>query len=102
MQRLIIKDLEAIVSCDANDAVYKHADIVIEGNAIAKIGPNAAQGLEDGADIIDGAHLICYPGLINTHNHFYQYFSRNLPQVQNMELFDWPVSYTHLTLPTKA
>lgn len=92
MQRLIIKDLEAIVSCDANDAVYKHADIVIEGNAIAKIGPNAAQGLEDGADIIDGAHLICYPGLINTHHHFYQYFSRNLPQVQNMELFDWLVA----------
>ena len=48
-----------------------------------------------------------------THHHLYQQFSRNLPQVQDMELFDWlktlyeiwknldadvirPVSYTHL------
>lgn len=30
-----------------------------------------------------------YPGLINTHHHLYQTFSRNLPDVQNMELFDW-------------
>jgi cytosine/adenosine deaminase-related metal-dependent hydrolase len=30
-----------------------------------------------------------YPGLINTHHHLYQFFTRNLPQVQNMELFDW-------------
>ena len=29
------------------------------------------------------------PGLINTHHHLYQVFSRNLPQVQNLELFDW-------------
>ena len=33
--------------------------------------------------------MLCYPGLINTHHHLYQQFSRNLPQVQNMELFDW-------------
>jgi len=33
--------------------------------------------------------MFCYPGLINTHHHLYQQFSRNLPQVQNMELFDW-------------
>ena len=32
---------------------------------------------------------MCYPGLINTHHHLYQIFSRNLPQVQNLELFDW-------------
>ena len=33
--------------------------------------------------------MLCYPGLVNTHHHLYQVFSRNLPQVQNMELFDW-------------
>ena len=36
--------------------------------------------------------MLCYPGLINTHHHLYQVFSRNLPQVQNMELFDWLVT----------
>ena len=33
--------------------------------------------------------MLCYPGLVNTHHHLYQVFSRNLPEVQNMELFDW-------------
>lgn len=40
-------------------------------------------------EIIDGRNMIVYPGLINTHHHLYQYFTRNLPQVQNLELFDW-------------
>jgi cytosine/adenosine deaminase-related metal-dependent hydrolase len=40
-------------------------------------------------EIIDGRDMIVYPGLINTHHHLYQYFTRNLPQVQNMELFPW-------------
>ena len=39
--------------------------------------------------VIDGTGMLCYPGLVNAHHHLYQIFSRNLPQVQNMELFDW-------------
>ena len=38
---------------------------------------------------MDAAGCIVYPGLINTHHHLYQTFSRNLPAVQGMELFDW-------------
>jgi len=30
-----------------------------------------------------------YPGLVNTHHHLYQTFTRNIPQVQNLELFPW-------------
>ncbi|GAG79251.1 unnamed protein product, partial [marine sediment metagenome] len=30
-----------------------------------------------------------YPGLINTHHHFYQTLTRNIPQVQNVKLFNW-------------
>ncbi len=40
-------------------------------------------------EILDGTGMLCYPGLVNAHHHLYQIFSRNLPQVQNMELFDW-------------
>ena len=36
--------------------------------------------------------MAVYPGLINTHHHLYQLFSRNLPEVQNMELFPWLVT----------
>ncbi|MEI3423688.1 MAG: amidohydrolase family protein [Christensenellales bacterium] len=89
MGRLVIKRLKAIVSCDANDTVYENADMLIEDNKIAYIGDMTDGIRRMGASMIDGRNMICYPGLINTHHHFYQYFSRNLPQVQNMELFDW-------------
>ena len=89
MGRLVIKRLKAIVSCDANDTVYENADMLIEDNKIAYIGDMTDGIRRIGASMIDGRNMICYPGLINTHHHFYQYFSRNLPRVQNMELFDW-------------
>jgi cytosine/adenosine deaminase-related metal-dependent hydrolase len=30
--------------------------------------------------------MAVYPGLVNAHHHLYQVFSRNLPEVQSMEL----------------
>ena len=39
--------------------------------------------------VIDGRDMFVYPGLVNTHHHLYQVFSRNLRKVQSMELFDW-------------
>ena len=54
------------------------------------VGNAQCHDLDIPADrVIDGSHMFCYPGLVNTHHHLYQVFSRNLPQVQNMELFDW-------------
>lgn len=67
-------------------ASCKNADIYCEDGFIKSIGT----ALDISADeVIDGSHMLCYPGLVNTHHHLYQVFSRNLPQVQNMELFDW-------------
>lgn len=54
---------------------------------IKSIGNNLPD--TDADTVIDGTGMICYPGLVNTHHHLYQVFSRNLPQVQNLELFDW-------------
>ena len=56
----------------------------------AAAGDSAVCGGFAAADrVIDGTGMLCYPGLVNTHHHLYQVFSRNLPQVQNLELFDW-------------
>src|SRR5699024_8733816 len=57
----------------------------IENVAIKYIGDK----IFDADEIIDAKDMNVYPGLINTHHHLYQTFTRNLPQVQNMELFDW-------------
>lgn len=91
MKKTLIKNAKCIVSCDKNDNIYNHGYIYIEDGEIKEIGSyDSNNGKEFLADeIIDATNMIIYPGLINTHHHLYQYFTRNLPQVQNMELFDW-------------
>ena len=64
----------------------ENVDLYAENGVIRAIGQNLAKAADE---TIDARHMLCYPGLINTHHHLYQQFSRNLPQVQNMELFDW-------------
>ena len=82
----LIRNIQALVTCDDQDRVLTGVDLLIQDGRIAAIGP----GLETQAEeILDGSHLLCYPGLINTHHHLYQQFSRNLPRVQGLELFDW-------------
>ena len=86
MSTLLIRSIARIVTCDDADRVLQNADVFCENGLIKCIGQN----LDVTADeIIDGSHMLCYPGLINTHHHLYQVFSRNLAKVQNMELFDW-------------
>ncbi len=87
MGGLIVRNLRAVVTCDDADHVYENCDLLVEGGVITAIGQNL--DAPEGCENISGAGMLCYPGLVNTHHHLYQYFSRNLPDVQNMELFDW-------------
>ncbi len=89
MSRLLVRNIRTLVSCDGDDRVYEDVDLVCENGLIRAIAPGVGG---DGAgfdQVIDGTGMLCYPGLVNAHHHLYQVFSRNLPQVQNMELFDW-------------
>ena len=85
MASLLIKNIRSIVTVDDKDQVFENANIYIEDGVIRSIGDEAPQADE----LLDGTGHYCYPGLINTHHHYYQTFTRNLPQVQNLELFDW-------------
>ncbi|WP_300752796.1 8-oxoguanine deaminase [uncultured Brachyspira sp.] len=93
MSGLFIKNASSIVTCSENDKVYNSANILIENGVITYIGEIGEKETvieEKNADrVIDASGYFVYPGLINTHHHLFQIFSRNLPQVQNMELFEW-------------
>jgi len=68
----------------------KNCDILIEGSRILEVGANLSSP-ESKSDtrIIDATGMVVIPGMVNAHHHFYQTFTRNLPAVQNAELFDW-------------
>ena len=87
---LLVKNVKHLVTCDGDDRLLGGLDVFIRDGVIAGIGQESGT-LESGTaeDVIDASNMVMYPGLINTHHHLYQTFSRNLPQVQNMELFPW-------------
>ncbi len=86
--KILIKNAKAIVTCDEQDHVYKDADILIEGPRIVAIGREIGG---EGAQVIDGTGKFVYPGLINTHHHFFQTFVRNLITIDypNLSVMDW-------------
>ena len=86
MASLLIRNLHTAVTCDDGDRVLQHVDLLCRDGVIAALGPDLACEADT---VLEGGNYWCYPGLINTHHHLYQVFSRNLPQVQNLELFDW-------------
>ena len=86
MSTLLIRNIQTLVSCDDGDAVYEGVDLYAEDGVVRAIGASLPQSADT---VIDASHMLCYPGLVNTHHHLYQVFSRNLSEVQNVELFDW-------------
>ena len=86
MSTLFIRNIAHLITCDDSDRVLQNVDVYCENGLIKSIGQNLNLTADE---TIDGSSMLCYPGLINTHHHLYQVFSRNLAKVQNMELFDW-------------
>lgn len=86
MATLLIRDIDTVVTCDGADRVLQNVHIFCEDGLIRSIGPEAPP---DADRILNGRGMLAYPGLVNAHHHLYQFFSRNLPQVQGLELFPW-------------
>ncbi len=86
---LLIRQAGAVVTCDDADRVLRGVDILVQGPAIAAIGKDLAAPA--GAEILDARGAFVYPGLINTHHHFFQTFVRNLMTVDypNLSVLDW-------------
>ena len=84
----LFKNVKAIVSCDDHDRVYRDSDVLTDGCQILEIGCDLESS---GAAVIDGRDKFMYPGLINTHHHFFQSFVRNLVTIDrpNMSVMQW-------------
>ncbi|MDO8986257.1 amidohydrolase [Cypionkella sp.] len=83
----LLKNCAAIVP-SASDLVLTGQDMLIEGKQIAAIGPNLHA---PGAEVIDASGWFLYPGLINTHHHFFQCFVRNRADLDwtKLSVIEW-------------
>ena len=85
---IFLKGIYALLTDTSKEILYGQ-DMIITGNRITSIGKNL--NCPEGFRVIDASRLAVVPGFVNTHHHFYQTLTRNLPQVQNAKLFDWLV-----------
>ena len=88
MFSLLIRNADAVITVDDHDRVLRNANILIEDGVITYLGDE----VKPADKVISAEGCFVYPGLVNTHNHLYQTFTRNLPQVQKMELFPWLIA----------
>ena len=88
MQDLLLKNVRSIVTCDAEDRVLYDTDVLVRGSQIVQIGKDLTAA---DVRVIDGRDKFMYPGLINTHHHFFQAFVRNLVTIDrpNMTVMEW-------------
>ncbi|MFV0245156.1 MAG: amidohydrolase [Qingshengfaniella sp.] len=85
----LFRNCAAIVTCDDAARVHRDVDLLVSGPAVAAIGP--ALRAPRGAQVIDATGWFLYPGLINTHHHFFQCFVRNNAHLDwtKLSVMDW-------------
>lgn len=96
MPTTLIRNAREILTMADGDARFGPGDVVIDGARIAALVPAGATARPDPAaadTVIDASGMLVMPGLVNTHHHFFQTLTRNLPIAQEARLFDWLVRH---------
>jgi 8-oxoguanine deaminase len=88
MSTLLVRNATLLVTMDDAGRQWAGGGLFVTGNRITAVG--AAADLPTTADeVIDARDMILLPGLVNTHHHFTQTLTRNVPGTQDAVLFDW-------------
>ncbi|MBT3272678.1 MAG: 8-oxoguanine deaminase [Spirochaetales bacterium] len=86
MNRILLKNC-CCIKPSAGTPSLRNQDILIEDAVIVRIAPY--QQADEATRVVDCSSHVVVPGFVNTHHHFFQTLTRNLPDVQNAELFPW-------------
>lgn len=87
MTTLLVKNAY-IVTMDDRQTEIPDGGLFIRDGFIEAVGP--VSSLPATADeVLNFSGHIVLPGLVNTHHHFYQTLTRNIPAAQDANLFNW-------------
>lgn len=89
MTGVLLKNCAAVIVDHGNGAeVLRDVDLLTEGPAIQAIRSNLSA---PGATAKDASGWFIYPGLVNTHHHFFQTFVRNRADLDwtKLSLIEW-------------
>ncbi|MBI5354680.1 MAG: 8-oxoguanine deaminase [Chloroflexi bacterium] len=87
MTTLLVKNAH-IVTMDDHQREIPEGGLFIRRGLIQEVGP--MRELPETADeVLDLKGHIVFPGLVNTHHHFYQTLTRAVPAAQDANLFNW-------------
>jgi cytosine/adenosine deaminase-related metal-dependent hydrolase len=83
-----VKHATLLATMDDAGTRYEGGGLYAEDNVIRQVGPSA-QLPQSADEVIDARDMVILPGMVNTHHHFSQTLTRNLPAAQNADLFTW-------------
>ena len=93
MAGYLLKNCAAVIVDDGTGpAVHRDVDLLTEGPAVASIGEGLGRGeLPAGTIVQDATGWFVYPGLVNTHHHFFQCFVRNRAELDwtKLSVIEW-------------
>ncbi len=93
MTSYLLKNCAAVMVDDGTGpSVRRDVDILTAGSAIRAIGSGLGATPEaEGAEVIDASGWFVYPGLVNTHHHFFQTFVRNRAELDwtKLSVLEW-------------
>jgi cytosine/adenosine deaminase-related metal-dependent hydrolase len=77
----------AVATVDADGSEYAEGHVVVEDVRIVAVGPGDPPAAEPSDRVVDATGCLVTPGLVNTHQHLYQWATRGLAQQEG--LFGW-------------
>ncbi len=87
MATLLVKNIHTLVTMDAARRELRDAALFVRDGVIEAVGTLAEMPAQTADTVLDAAHHVVLPGLVNTHHHMYQSLTRAL--AQDAELFGW-------------
>jgi cytosine/adenosine deaminase-related metal-dependent hydrolase len=87
MSDLFIRKALAVAVMDDARTVLRDADVHVHDDRIVAVRKDLP--VPAGAEVLSGTGRVVIPGMVNTHHHLYQTMFRNVPGIQDAELFPW-------------